>query len=243
MTFSAPVSDQPEITRQHKAILVMEHVSKVYQMESVEVRALDNISFTIREGEYVAIMGKSGSGKSTLLNLIGCLDRPTSGTYRLGEHFVANLSDNELSRVRCQSIGFIFQSFNLIKQLNVLENIQLPLFYLHEDPRKAQERALSLAQMVGLGERIDHRPNELSGGQRQRVAIARALANNPIILLADEPTGNLDSQSEAEILDIFRQLHAEGKTLVVVTHDDAVAHQAQRIIRLHDGKIVEDTNP
>jgi putative ABC transport system ATP-binding protein len=182
-------------------------------------------------------MGPSGSGKSTLLNMIGCLDRPSTGEYLLGGQSVADLDDDELSMIRGARIGFVFQSFNLIAQLNVVENIEIPMYYQGWSERDSEERARELATMVGLGDRLDHRPSELSGGQQQRVAIARALSNDPLIILADEPTGNLDSQSGSDILEILDRLHEEGKTLIVVTHDEQIATCAERVIRLFDGRI------
>jgi len=218
-------------------ILVMGKLCKNYQLGSVELRVLCDIDLTITSGEYVAIMGPSGSGKSTLLNMIGCLDRPTSGDYQLGGQSVSELDDDQLSMIRGSRIGFIFQSFNLISQLNVIENIQVPMFYQGFTEHESAERARELAEMVGLGHRINHRPTELSGGQQQRVAIARSLANDPLIILADEPTGNLDSTSGAEILEILHDLHEQGKTLIAVTHDEGIAAGAERVIRLFDGRI------
>jgi len=222
-------------------ILVMNRLCKNYQLGTVELRVLREIDITIYSGEYVAIMGPSGSGKSTLLNMIGCLDRPTSGSYRLGDMDVSQLDDNALSSIRGSRIGFVFQSFNLIAQLNVIENIEIPMFYQNRPEHESMQRATELATLVGLGDRMKHRPSELSGGQQQRVAIARALSNDPLIILADEPTGNLDSSSGADILGILDRLHSEGKTLIVVTHDENIATQAQRVIRLFDGCIAEDT--
>ncbi len=219
------------------AILWMKDLCKSYQLGSHELKVLRDINVSISAGEYVAIMGPSGSGKSTLLNMIGCLDRPTSGDYQLGGQSVATLDDDELSEIRGARIGFVFQSFNLIAQLNVIENIEVPMYYQGYSEQESKERALELAKLVGLEERTGHRPSELSGGQQQRVAIARALSNNPLIVLADEPTGNLDSTSGTDILTILDRLHAEGKTLVVVTHDEKVALKAQRVIRLFDGRI------
>lgn len=217
----------------------MRELCKNYYLGSVELRVLKNIDFTISAGEYVAIMGPSGSGKSTLLNMIGCLDRPTSGDYLLGGTSVSTLDDDDLSMIRGTRIGFIFQSFNLISQLNIVENIQVPMFYQGFTEHESYERAVELAEMVGLGHRLNHRPTELSGGQQQRVAIARSLANDPLIILADEPTGNLDSTSGAEILEILRGLHEQGKTLVAVTHDESIAEGAERVIRLFDGQIAK----
>ncbi len=220
-----------------KPILVMKDLGKSYQLGSHELKVLREINLTIREGEYVAIMGPSGSGKSTLLNMIGCLDRPTYGDYFLGDRNVATLEDDDLSDIRGERIGFVFQSFNLIQQLNVVENIEIPMYYQGRAEQESKTRATELATMVGLEDRLDHRPFELSGGQQQRVAIARALSNDPLIILADEPTGNLDSSSGSDILDILDRLHSEGKTLIVVTHDEHIATKAQRVIRLFDGYI------
>ncbi len=218
-------------------ILAIEQLHKSYQLGSVQLQVLRGIDLTIKTGEYVAIMGPSGSGKSTLLNMIGCLDRPTSGVYNLGGQDVSTLDDDQLSLIRGARIGFVFQSYNLIQQLNVIENIEIPMYYQGFSERESLKRARELAIMVGLGDRLTHKPSELSGGEQQRVAIARALANNPLIILADEPTGNLDSESGAEILSILMDLHKQGRTLIAVTHDDNVGRQAQRIIRILDGRI------
>ena len=220
-----------------KPILAMKNLCKNYQLGTVEVQALRNINLIINEGEYVAIMGPSGSGKSTLLNMIGCLDRPTSGSYHIGGEDVSLLDDDQLSLIRGARIGFVFQSFNLISQLNIIENIEIPMYYQGLSEHNSLERARELAALVGLGDRTKHRPSELSGGQQQRVAIARALANDPLIILADEPSGNLDSESGAEILNILVRLHKQGKTIIVVTHDDNIAEHAERIIELFDGRI------
>ncbi len=219
------------------AILVMRQLCKNYQLGTVELRVLREIDLTITSGEYLAIMGPSGSGKSTLLNMIGCLDRPTSGEYMLGGQNVSELEDDQLSLIRGSRIGFVFQSFNLINQLNVIENIEVPMYYQGYTEEESAERAMELATMVGLGDRFRHRPSELSGGQQQRVAIARSLANDPLIILADEPTGNLDSESGAEILGILNDLHEQGKTVIAVTHDEGIASGAERVIRLLDGRI------
>jgi putative ABC transport system ATP-binding protein len=219
------------------SIVAIENLSKVYSLGTLELFALRNLSLNIEQGEYVAIMGPSGSGKSTLLNMLGCLDRPTKGTYRLAGKDVSRLNDNELSAIRGAQIGFIFQSYNLIAQLNVIENIEVPMFYQGVGERASEQRAHELAGMVGLGDRLKHRPFELSGGEQQRVAIARALVNNPVIILADEPTGNLDSESGREILNILDDLHTQGKTLIVVTHDPNTAKRAQKTIHLLDGQI------
>jgi putative ABC transport system ATP-binding protein len=193
------------------------------------------------EGAFVAIMGPSGSGKSTMLNILGCLDRPTAGRYWLGEEDVSRMSDDDLSAVRGKRIGFIFQSYNLIPQLTVLENIQVPLFYQGQDLQDSLERCVQLAQMVGLGDRLQHRPTQLSGGQQQRVAVARSLVNQPLMILADEPTGNLDSKTGAEVLDLITRLNQSGKTVVLVTHDDKVAARAHRVIHMRDGRIERET--
>jgi putative ABC transport system ATP-binding protein len=219
------------------SIVVTENLCKSYQMGVQELHALRNLDLSIEPGQYVAIMGPSGSGKSTLLNLLGCLDQPTSGRYFLGGEDVSQMNDDELSYVRGMKIGFIFQSYNLIAQLNVIENIEVPMFYQGIREKQSVSRAQELAEMVGLGDRLTHRPTELSGGQQQRVAIARALGNDPLILLADEPTGNLDTKSGTEILQILDQLHQRGKTLIVITHDPHVAARAQRVIHLLDGRI------
>jgi putative ABC transport system ATP-binding protein len=221
-------------------ILEMKQLCKNYQLGSVELKVLREIDLTIKQGEYVAIMGPSGSGKSTLLNLIGCLDRPTSGEYILGGQSVSLFDDDQLSMIRGARIGFVFQSFNLIAQLNVVENIEIPMYYQGFSEQASAKRAKELANMVGLGDRLNHRPTELSGGQQQRVAIARALANDPLIILADEPTGNLDSASGLDILNILDRLYKEGKTLIAVTHDEHIAEHAERIVRLFDGQIANE---
>lgn len=223
------------------SILVFERLCKNYWPGQVELKVLREIDLTVKKGEYVAVMGPSGSGKSTLLNMIGCLDRPTSGRYLLGGRDVSLLDDDELSLIRGRYIGFVFQSFNLISQLNIIENIEIPMYYQGVSEHQSAARAEELAAMVGLGDRIKHRPTELSGGQQQRVAIARALANDPLLILADEPTGNLDSESGADILAILNRLHAEGKTLIVITHDESIARHSERQIRLLDGKMQKET--
>ena len=224
-----------------RKIIELRNLAKIYDLGTVQVPALRGLDFEIKDGSYTAIMGPSGSGKSTLLNILGCLDRPTSGAYLLGGDDVAKMSDKELSRIRGTRIGFIFQSYNLIQQLDVVENIHLPLFYQGKDIKENYGHCVKMAEKVGLGDRLDHRPMQLSGGQQQRVAVARALVNEPLMLLADEPTGNLDSSTEAEILNVLDELHREGRTLVVVTHDDAVAERAERVIRLKDGLVDEDS--
>jgi putative ABC transport system ATP-binding protein len=212
-------------------------VHRHYQMGSTIVRALNGVSLRIRKGEYVSIMGRSGSGKSTMLNLLGCLDRPTAGRYVLGDRNVADLDDAALSEVRGREIGFIFQSFNLIPQLTVLENLEVPLFYQGKVNAQSRKKAEGLALRVGLEGRLDHKPMELSGGQQQRVAIARALMNDPLFLLADEATGNLDSKTEEEILRLLDELHEEGVTIVMVTHNETVARRSERTVWLKDGQI------
>ncbi|MDG1491920.1 MAG: ABC transporter ATP-binding protein [Planctomycetota bacterium] len=212
-------------------------ITRMYRMGEEEVRALDGFSFTFRKGEYWAVMGSSGSGKSTLLNILGCVDRPSSGSYRVRGQEVAELDDDELSTFRGAELGFIFQSYNLIPQLDVLENILMPVMYQDEVPEGIEDRALELAKRVGLGDRLHHRPMQLSGGQQQRVAIARSLINDPALILADEATGNLDSKTADEILELFDELHAEGKTILLVTHEAEVGRRAENILRLKDGNI------
>jgi putative ABC transport system ATP-binding protein len=215
-------------------------LTKEYVLKSETVRALRGVSFDVPEGDYVAIMGPSGSGKSTLLNLLGCLDQPTSGSLLLGEDDIAEMSDDQLAEIRSERIGFVFQSYNLIQQLSVVENIQVPLYYQGRLGSDERRRAIALAERVGLGDRLDHRPTQLSGGQQQRVAIARSLVNDPFFVLADEPTGNLDSVTTDEILEIFDQLNAEGRTIILVTHEDDVSERAKRIVRLKDGRLHTD---
>ena len=223
MTFAAHVQD----------------VTKEYHMDGETVRALRGVNLEVPHGDHVAIMGPSGSGKSTLLNLLGCLDRPTSGSIMLGDEDVARASDDQLSEIRASRIGFVFQSYNLIPQLTVLENIEVPLYYRGTRAGDDRRRCLELADMVGLSDRLKHRPTQLSGGQQQRVAIARSLANNPYFVLADEPTGNLDSVTAGEILALLTELNRNGKTIIMVTHETEIGSQAKRIIQLRDGMIVE----
>lgn len=219
-------------------------LKKEYVLKSETVRALRGVSFDVPEGDYVAIMGPSGSGKSTLLNLLGCLDKPTFGELLLGEDNVAQMTDNQLAEIRSRRIGFVFQSYNLIQQLSVVENIEVPLYYQGKLGAKERQRCLDLANRVGLGDRMGHRPSQLSGGQQQRVAIARSLVNDPYFILADEATGNLDSKTTAEILALFDELNEEGRTIIMVTHEDEVAARAKRVVRLRDGLLQSDvSNP
>jgi len=215
-------------------------ITKIYMMGNTEVRALDGVTFDVEENEYITIMGPSGSGKSTLMNLIGCLDTPTSGTYILNGQDVSQLEDHELAEVRNREIGFVFQTFNLLPRTDCLANVELPLIYSGIKTGERRARASRTLERVGLGDRMDHKPNELSGGQRQRVAIARALVNEPSILLADEPTGNLDTKTGQEIMMLFEELYRMGNTILLVTHETEIAAHARRVIRLRDGKIEED---
>ncbi len=223
-----------------EVIIELKNVEKHYQMGPDLVKALDGINLQIFSGDYISILGPSGGGKSTLLNVLGCLDQPSVGTYLLEGHDVSSMNDDDLSQIRGKRLGFIFQSYNLIQQLNVLENIEVPMFYRGVPESESREVAAYLADKVGLGQRMHHKPTELSGGQQQRVAIARALANDPAVILADEATGNLDSKSGRDILQIFDDLNQEGKTLVMITHDEGMAERTPRVIRLKDGKIVFD---
>jgi putative ABC transport system ATP-binding protein len=213
---------------------------KVYEMGDIQVRALDGVSVDVDHGEFVAIMGPSGSGKSTLMNLIGCLDTPSAGTYRLNEQEVSRLDDDELARIRNKEIGFVFQTFNLLSRTSAVENVEVPLVYAGVPRHERHRRAKEVLEQVGLGDRMHHQPNELSGGQRQRVAVARALVNRPSILLADEPTGNLDSRTGEEIMQLFDELNRNGNTIVLVTHEEDIARHARRVVRLRDGKVVEE---
>ena len=223
------------------ALIELRDLSKVYDLGEVKVVALKGVTLDIEEGEFVALIGPSGSGKSTLMNTLGCLDRPTSGSYRLAGEQVAGLNPDQLAKLRNRRIGFIFQNFNLLSRTTALENVEAPLLYNEDCPRRDRvKRATALLTRVGLGNRIDHRPSQLSGGQQQRVAIARALVNDPLVILADEPTGNLDSVSGQELLKVFDDLHRRGKTLILVTHDEEVARHAHRAVRLRDGRVDTD---
>ena len=224
------------------ALVDVQDICKVYNPGENEVRALDHVSVQIHEKEFVAIIGQSGSGKSTLMNMLGCLDVPTSGTYMLHGKDVSHMSDDELSDIRNQEIGFIFQGFNLIQNLTALENVELPLIYRGVSKKERIALAENALKKVGLENRMDHKPSEMSGGQQQRVAIARAIAQAPPIILADEPTGNLDSNSSKEIMQILRELHEEGRTVILITHDNDIAAQAKRVIKIMDGKIASDTH-
>lgn len=221
-------------------LIRLENLVKIYDTGVLKVMGLKKINLTIRRGEFVAIMGQSGSGKSTLMNILGCLDRPTMGHYYLDGVDIASLSSDELSAIRNRKIGFVFQSFNLISRTSALKNVELPMTYARKSKKERRERAIELLERVGLGQRVGHMPNELSGGQRQRVAIARALANEPPLILADEPTGNLDTAASVEIMELFSRLHEEGATVVVVTHEEDIAEFTGRIIRFRDGQIISD---
>jgi putative ABC transport system ATP-binding protein len=222
------------------AVIEIKGIKKFYQMGQTTIKALDGVDLVIEKNEYVALMGPSGSGKSTLMNIIGCLDTPTGGNYILNATQVDELTDNELAEIRNKDIGFVFQTFNLLPRLSSWENVAMPLVYAGVGRSERRKRADDILEAVGLGDRGDHKPNELSGGQRQRVAIARALINNPAIILADEPTGNLDTKTSLEIMQIFSEIHAKGNTVILVTHEEDVAQYAHRIIRLRDGKVETD---
>ena len=222
-----------------KKVASLERISKTYGKDDLTVKALDNINLEIHKGDYLAVMGASGSGKSTAMNIIGCLDRPSQGVYKLNGTPVENLSDDELAELRNQKLGFVFQQFHLLSDATALENVLLPMIYAGVDPIEREKRAKNALDKVGLSERVNNRPNQLSGGQQQRVAIARAIINNPAILLADEPTGALDSKTTEDVLDLFDKLHESGITIVLVTHEDEVASRAKKIARFKDGKIIE----
>lgn len=223
-----------------EVIAAVKNVTKVYEMGAVRVEALRGVDINFYSGDFISIMGPSGCGKSTLMNVLGCLDRPSTGQYFLGDDDVSQLNDDDLSEIRGARLGFIFQSYNLIQQLSVVENIELPLYYQGWPEADSRAKAIELATRVGLEDRIYHKPFELSGGQQQRVAIARALSNDPLVILADEPTGNLDSKSGAEILNLFDELHQQGKTLIMVTHSDELSERSWRCVRLRDGEVESD---
>lgn len=225
----------------NQSVIDIQGITKTYVNGKLSVPVLHGIDLQVNKGEFVSIMGPSGSGKSTFMNILGCLDRPTTGSYRLNGDEVATLSDDELAFVRNKQIGFVFQSFNLLTKLKAVENVALPMIYAGMDKKTRNDRAAALLESVGLGDRMDHLPSELSGGQRQRVAIARALANNPAIIMADEPTGNLDSKSTIDVMNIFRGLYDEGRTIILVTHEPEIATYASRNVVLRDGLIVEDS--
>ncbi len=225
---------------EEKITIALRGIKKLYRIGDQEVAALGGIDLDIKNGEFTALMGPSGSGKSTLMNILGCLDRPSEGSYRLDGREVANLSDDELARTRNQQIGFVFQNFNLLSRISAVDNVALPLVYAGVKAAERKRRAMEVLEMVGLADRANHQPNELSGGQRQRVAIARALVNNPEIIMADEPTGNLDTKSTAEILDVFTRLHEMGRTVILVTHEPEVAMRANRQLLVRDGLITRD---
>lgn len=231
-----------EISHPYNSLIKMRGIWKTYQMGTEQLHALRDVSFDVRQGEYLAIIGPSGSGKSTMMNLIGCLDSPSKGEYWINGEQVAEMTDDELARIRNKEIGFVFQTFNLLSRATALHNVELPLIYAGISAKERHEKATEALSSVELGDRVTHRPNELSGGQRQRVAIARALVNHPSILLADEPTGALDTTTSAEIMTLFERLHAEGNTIIVVTHEMEVAERAHRIITIRDGEIEKDEN-
>jgi len=239
MTLPAPFASRP-VRPAGALVIAIEGVTKLYVMGEETIHALRGVSIDIRRNEYLAIMGPSGSGKSTLMNMLGCLDTPTAGRYEFNGHNVAHMIDDELADIRNREIGFVFQTFNLLPRADALRNVELPLIYAGVPPPERHARAREALEHVGLGNRLHHKPNELSGGQRQRVAIARALVNRPSIILADEPTGNLDSKTGVEIMALFEQLYAQGNTLIVVTHEEGIARHARRIVRLRDGLIESD---
>ena len=228
------------MTKSKKEIISIQSVSKIYNLGETVVNALDNVSLSIYDNDYISIMGPSGSGKSTLMNIIGCLDVPTKGKYKFKNELISEMDDNQLANIRNEKIGFVFQTFNLLPKLNAMQNVEVPLIYSSLGRKERIERAEEALHIVGLQDRMTHKPNELSGGQRQRVAIARALVNKPSIILADEPTGNLDSKSGNEILKFFSKLHNDGNTIIMVTHEESVAKLSKRRIDIFDGKIVRD---
>jgi len=228
------------VVKNKKEIIEIQSVSKIYNLGQTVVKALDNISLSIYENDYISIMGPSGSGKSTLMNIIGCLDVPTKGDYKFNSELISEMNDNQLANIRNQKIGFVFQTFNLLPKLNAMQNVEVPLIYSSLGKKDRAERVEEALSIVGLQDRMTHKPNELSGGQRQRVAIARALVNKPSIILADEPTGNLDSKSGNDILKFFSKLHKAGNTIIMVTHEESVAKLSKRRIDIFDGKIARD---
>ena len=228
------------MAKSKKEIISIQSVSKIYNLGETVVKALDNVSLSIYDNDYISIMGPSGSGKSTLMNIIGCLDVPTKGKYKFKDELISDMDDNQLANIRNEKIGFVFQTFNLLPKLNAMQNVEVPLIYSSLGRKERIERAEEALHIVGLQDRMTHKPNELSGGQRQRVAIARALVNKPSIILADEPTGNLDSKSGNEILKFFAKLHKDGNTIIVVTHEESVAKLSKRRIDIFDGKIARD---
>ena len=228
------------MAKSKKEIISIQSVSKIYNLGETVVKALDNVSLSIYDNDYISIMGPSGSGKSTLMNIIGCLDVPTKGKYKFKDELISEMDDNQLANIRNEKIGFVFQTFNLLPKLNAMQNVEVPLIYSSLGRKERIERAEEALHIVGLQDRMTHKPNELSGGQRQRVAIARALVNKPSIILADEPTGNLDSKSGNEILKFFAKLHKDGNTIIMVTHEDSVAKLSKRRIDIFDGKIARD---
>ena len=228
------------MAKNKKEIIAIQSVSKIYHLGETVVKALDNVSLSIYENDYISIMGPSGSGKSTLMNIIGCLDVPTKGDYKFNSELISEMNDNQLANIRNEKIGFVFQTFNLLPKLNAMQNVEVPLIYSSLGKKDRTERAEEALSVVGLQDRMTHKPNELSGGQRQRVAIARALVNKPSIILADEPTGNLDSKSGNDILKFFSKLHKAGNTIIMVTHEESVAKLSKRRIDIFDGKIARD---
>ena len=228
------------MAKSKKEIISIQSVSKIYNLGETVVKALDNVSLSIYDNDYISIMGPSGSGKSTLMNIIGCLDVPTKGKYKFKNELISEMDDNQLANIRNEKIGFVFQTFNLLPKLNAMQNVEVPLIYSSLGRKERIERAEEALHIVGLQDRMTHKPNELSGGQRQRVAIARALVNKPSIILADEPTGNLDSKTGQDVMSIFKELNEQGQTIILITHEDSVAQQSKRIITIMDGLIKSD---